>query len=230
VRAEEVSYDELDYKALKLSLQSDQPQAADQFVLAYRQVLGFDNNYYANNWNVEKLTGSVVAGAVAMMYDYPSEQDLFNQWTVLITTGALELLDYKPGSDKYSSLCGVLHWLCRALYCLITCQDDVWYALVECLTSEASGKALQVATIVAGVGALIGLIIGGPVVATIAGVIILGIGCAAILVVCIIIAIIKGFQCFFSCLFFRFISTRAECSPIHLARFTQGVRPDANNR
>ena len=97
--AEEVDYTDSDFQALTMIGQSEQPQAGDQAVRVFRQVLNFDQVYYGGTYNEEMLDCSLMAGSVVYTLELEKASDEFRSSVVELGGQALEWGGYGKDDD-----------------------------------------------------------------------------------------------------------------------------------
>jgi len=153
--ATEVDYDEVDEAALPMVAQTGQPQAADQFMRIYRQVLIFDENEYGGSYNLDMLEASLAAGAAVFVYDPYSGTDDYRWWAAEIGALGLYLLDYGTGTEKNATLTGLFGSLGRAWNRYWNATREAWNYIRWCIFGSPAANKMaefaQVAQIVAGI-------------------------------------------------------------------------------
>jgi hypothetical protein len=206
--AEEITYDEVDYAALKFAGQSEQPQASDQILLIYRQVLTFDENSYGASYNEDMLAASVVAGAAVLAMDEESGSDGLRFWVDTGCLSALWLLQYQPGSPKNNALNEFDPTLGRGLDKLFECVQEALWAWFLCMfpgipgggLTDMMGASFSLSAPI--IGASLGRYIGWKIAGWIAGLIAKGMLIWTYL--CITIGIVYGLRCYY----FGFVAVR----------------------
>jgi hypothetical protein len=130
-----VDYTPQDTAAIPMTAQTDLPQAGDQYVHAYRQLLVFDHDTYGANYNYNNLEGNLVAASVVLSYDNPSSN--FATWTGVASSLANYALGYDDGTPKDQALAA--HFNLRQSWQKTKTAYKAWCdAVAECMAAPLS--------------------------------------------------------------------------------------------
>lgn len=97
-----VDYTPQDAAAIPMTAQTALPQAGDQYIHAYRQLLVFDHDTYGANYNYNNLEGNLIAASVVLSYDNLSSN--FATWNAVNASLANYALGYDDGTPKDQAL------------------------------------------------------------------------------------------------------------------------------
>jgi len=224
VSAEEVTYDEIDYAALRLAGQSDQVHAVDQVLLVYREVLHFDEIQYGRSYNEEMLVASIVAGAAVLATDEEnaSEGATFVFSIAQAVADALEDAGYYEGSEYVRAAEAASPWLANGIKKVLKCSLEAllvwWKCMLPWPFSSMAAKTAWGKNVIAKIGGWLGRYIGKGAVRAL-GRLIAGVN-ILITVLCIILAV----RYVLKCLFVSYILLARGKASV-LGKFRQSWRP-----
>jgi len=202
-KADEVDYDEVDYRALGMAVQTEQPQGADQFIRMYSQILVFDENQYGASYSLDILESSVVAASTVGLFDESALSDDYRFFASSIISLGLHWLGYTETSEKFNSLMSIWGSLGRAFYCYIS---GYWSGVkTTWLCMKPGGHWLaddlwMASGLIAGFGGPIAIGVGTTLAATILAYAI-AIPLAFLAVLCIAIGTVTMWKAIWTCIF-----------------------------
>jgi len=197
--ADSVDYDDIDAMAFRMTAQIEEVQACDQSLRVYHQVLAFDEEQYATNFNQDALVASMLAGGIAWAYDDgTATTEEVRVCVESLGVFALDLYGYAEGSMKYNALRNAWYWLGKAWHCYWKCALEYWAQVWKCVDGT-TGRIVQfVGTALGAVGAgawALGALVLAKILSIAAAVLIGGLA-----VLCILLHLYEFYKCYFDCI------------------------------
>jgi len=134
--------------------QTSLPQAADQFCRAYRQLLIYDHEEYDNDYDLDNLEGSLIAGSIVATYDSPGVG--FTGWLGVMAHYASDGLGYEDGSSRQQTLNSTQSFLGNAWRRIKSAASHMVHTTMECMGDEPIAFLF---TCVAAVGFMVALFV-----------------------------------------------------------------------